>query len=449
MTYLYNRYKISKEIGKGKGGKIYLAYDEIQKKNVAIKEVDKKSKYEENVLKHIKNKNIDYKNIIECYDIITDHNKYDYFIFEYIKGITLKHFIRLKAFQQFHNCRSYASIMKQLVEGLKLLHSINVVHRDIKCDNIMITSDCQVKIIDFGLSDIEESYKPIRSAKGTPLYMSPEVLCCEKITYKSYLKSDVWSLGTVFYKLLNQKYPYNGNDLYELKDNLIYHKANSNYRKSDSLLYTDKWFNAITNSMLNRNYKLRPNIFQVYENINNFEIYDIKNIRPSLTREEIKIILTLLGYDKQDVKNLDIKKFCQEDLRFIFKGKKILAEYLYDFYLYYYSILMCNYYENPNKIEIIIETYQEVYNSVDVGNSLNRYILEKISSVKPKNSNYILKLLESIYQIDPIINNETSILYKEHYEKYLQELNKNYYRQYIEIQRIIKSLELRISFYRW
>ena len=82
--------------------------------------------------------------------------------------------------------------MKQLFQAINHCHAQNIVHRDIKPDNIMITNDDSVRLIDFGLSKASKKGKQLKTVAGTPYYMSPEVL---EGAYSK--KADIWSLGVL------------------------------------------------------------------------------------------------------------------------------------------------------------------------------------------------------------------------------------------------------------
>ena len=109
--------------------------------------------------------------------------------------------------------------------GLNYLHTIGIVHRDLKLENFMFADDKKqkVKIIDFGLSKYWDS-KPFKAFKGTPYYVSPEVLRKIEITDVC----DEWSLGICLYRMLTAEYPFNGQDFDDLFNNI----QNADYDRS-------------------------------------------------------------------------------------------------------------------------------------------------------------------------------------------------------------------------
>lgn len=100
--------------------------------------------------------------------------------------------------------------MKQLFQAINHCHAQNIVHRDIKPDNIMITDTDTVRLIDFGLSKASKN-KKLSTIAGTPYYMAPEVL------EGAYTKqADIWSLGVILYTLVSGYLPFQGNSSAEV-----------------------------------------------------------------------------------------------------------------------------------------------------------------------------------------------------------------------------------------
>jgi calcium-dependent protein kinase len=144
-------------------------------------------KIHDNIIKFI-----DYKN---C-----DH--YYYFIYEYFNGINLSDYIH-DNYDNFNDCL-IKNIIKQILNGFNFLHKNNIIHCDIKLDNIMINKKNIIKIIDFDLSKIIKKEYISDSIFGTIQYIAPESydLCI----YSK--KSDIWSLGIVFYNIITNEFPY-------------------------------------------------------------------------------------------------------------------------------------------------------------------------------------------------------------------------------------------------
>ncbi len=99
------------------------------------------------------------------------------------------------------------TIFMQICEGLNYCHQKNIVHRDIKLENILLDEKNNVKIIDFGFSVIIEPDKKLNIFCGTPSYMAPEI--AGKVLYKG-APTDIWSLGIILYILLCGTFPFRG-----------------------------------------------------------------------------------------------------------------------------------------------------------------------------------------------------------------------------------------------
>ncbi|CAD8070940.1 unnamed protein product [Paramecium sonneborni] len=122
-----------------------------------------------------------------------------YIVQEYLEGKTLSQFIKTVDMEETH----IKQIVIELLNSISYLHSQDIIHRDIKPDNIIITTEGQVKLIDFGLSSHSES-KLSYDKCGTLLFMAPEM-----IFKQPYLKSvDIWSCGIIAYQLINKKHPF-------------------------------------------------------------------------------------------------------------------------------------------------------------------------------------------------------------------------------------------------
>lgn len=136
-------------------------------------------------------------NIEIVYDIIVNKN-FIYILTEYISGTNLA---------QLHNILNkeiLKKIINQTYEGLNYIHKLNIIHGDIKLENIMFTNNQQIKIIDFDLSRICNNYISSKILFGSENYIAPESF--DLHIYSK--KSDVWSFGISLYKLILNKFPY-------------------------------------------------------------------------------------------------------------------------------------------------------------------------------------------------------------------------------------------------
>ena len=144
---------------------------------------------------------LDHPNIISLKDVIFDKPNL-YLFYDLCESGTLSDYVQSSNYDLFFAIKLFI----QILYGLAYLHDNNVVHRDLKLDNILISSDNIVKIADFGLSKARNDDQPLTTICGTILYMSPEILLGEKYDGK---KADLWSIGIILYSLLFKCFPWN------------------------------------------------------------------------------------------------------------------------------------------------------------------------------------------------------------------------------------------------
>lgn len=210
-------YRIEKKLGGGGMGDVYLAEDTRLNRKVALKFL------KDNLLNDRWAKRqfireaqafalLEHQNICAVHSIeeIDGHN---FIVMQYIEGQTLSAYLDGRQL----SADEVISITRQIIDALSVAHSHNIIHRDIKPGNIIITPDKQVKVLDFGLakiiqqkqkSDYEEAPSTHISQNGlilgTVAYMSPEQLRAEKLDYRS----DIFSAGIVIYEMLSKHNPF-------------------------------------------------------------------------------------------------------------------------------------------------------------------------------------------------------------------------------------------------
>ncbi|EFF41094.1 serine/threonine-protein kinase [Mycoplasmopsis alligatoris] len=227
---LYKKYKIISLIGTGGMGAVYLVETlDSEKKRFALKyrHTDRnvknleRFKSELNFLKKIKSKNIPY-----VYDYHINEGIDEYFVMEYIEGLTIKESIKLHGSLNTRTAITYA---KQIAAGLSELHNLGIIHRDIKSENIIISKTQDIKIIDLGISLDSDSqrYTKTNNVLCSPYYAAPETLNGKEHTTKLV---DVYALGILLYEMLTGKYPYSGSDS---AGTIIMHKNNEMPRVKD------------------------------------------------------------------------------------------------------------------------------------------------------------------------------------------------------------------------
>ena len=220
-----NFYKYGRLLGKGAFGKVNLALHIASGKLVAIKSFNKKKllsehskqkiKTEIDVLKKLKNSNY-FTKIYDSFQTETHILIVMQFICADLLGFIRK---REKLSEKISKI-----IFIQIIQGLKYMHKFNIVHRDIKLDNLLLDLSNTIKICDFGVSKVLKSPDEIMYDQcGTPAYIAPEVF--GNSGYKGF-SCDVWSLGVTLYYMLKGEQPFKGKNLEELKKNIFGQKCN-------------------------------------------------------------------------------------------------------------------------------------------------------------------------------------------------------------------------------
>jgi serine/threonine protein kinase/DNA-binding beta-propeller fold protein YncE len=215
----FGKYEIISEIGRGGMGIVYQALDQANSRMVAIKQLVLESI---DPTKHREFKDrfrreaamaarLDHPNIVTVFDVeagTQDNNTY-YYVMEFLEGQSLRKELELRGGKM--TPEEYHLILKQVAEGLAYAHSLNVVHRDVKPDNIFIMQDGRVKLTDFGIArtvDYEQTHLTKTGVMlGTLAYVSPEQLQDAKNVDH---RADIFSLGVVSYESLCGKLPFTG-----------------------------------------------------------------------------------------------------------------------------------------------------------------------------------------------------------------------------------------------
>ena len=201
-----SHYKILEKIGEGGMGVVYKAEDKKLKRTVALKFLPPEWTHEPEAKKRFLREAqaaaaLDHPNICTIYEINSAKGKI-FISMAYIKGQTLKHKLESGPLE----IQDAQGIIMQIALGLHEAHQNGIVHRDIKPGNIMLTEKGLAKITDFGLAKLETGADMTRTIRimGTVAYMSPEQARGEKVD----LRSDIWSVGVMFYEMLTGKLPF-------------------------------------------------------------------------------------------------------------------------------------------------------------------------------------------------------------------------------------------------
>lgn len=203
-----SHYKILEKIGEGGMGVVYKALDTRLKREVAIKFLPGKIANNPDARQRFLMEAqaaaaLNHPNIATIYEV-DEEDDLVFFAMEYIHGENLKDKLN-RSQLDLSQC---LSIIRQIAAGLQAAHRKQIAHRDIKSENIMLTEDGRVKVMDFGLAKSGEQGGLKESAviSGTPAYMSPELLQDAEVDYRT----DIWSFGVVIYEMLCGELPFQG-----------------------------------------------------------------------------------------------------------------------------------------------------------------------------------------------------------------------------------------------
>lgn len=210
-----NRYKIIKSIGEGGMANVYLAFDTILEREVAVKILRGDLAEDEKFVRRFQREansasSLKHPNIVEVYDVGEDDGKY-FIVMEYINGKTLKSLIKKRGVLTLEEV---IDIMLQLTSAVSCAHDSYIIHRDIKPQNVMILEDGRVKITDFGIAMAlnNNELTQTNSVMGSVHYLPPE----QANGSGSTIKSDIYSLGILMFELLTGKLPFKGENAVEI-----------------------------------------------------------------------------------------------------------------------------------------------------------------------------------------------------------------------------------------
>jgi eukaryotic-like serine/threonine-protein kinase len=198
---MINRFEVSKRLGEGLQGKVYLGWDPSLERQVAIKVITPANgdvAYSQDVVDEARiAAKISHPNVVPIYEVGMYHSS-PLLVFEFVDGMTLKDY--LKEHGRFNETDAL-SIMVRIAVGLKYAHDQGIVHLDLSPNNIMIDKEGRPRIMDFGLARVIASIDKNlyeNDIAGTPRYMTPEHIAGKKLTPAS----DIFTLGLLFYELL-------------------------------------------------------------------------------------------------------------------------------------------------------------------------------------------------------------------------------------------------------
>lgn len=201
------RYEIISRIGMGGMADVYKAADRVLNRYVAVKVLKREFREDENFVKKFWSEaqsaaGLQHPNIVNIYDVAVDRGLY-YIVMELVEGITLKEYIQKK---EKLTPKEVIGITLQVCAGIETAHSNQIIHRDVKPQNIIISKEGKVKVTDFGIAKATSSNTISTNVMGSVHYTSPE----QARGGFSDAKSDIYSLGITMYEMITGQLPFDG-----------------------------------------------------------------------------------------------------------------------------------------------------------------------------------------------------------------------------------------------
>ncbi|CAD8191869.1 unnamed protein product [Paramecium pentaurelia] len=253
-------YQIMKVLGEGGFGKVMLGKHKISGEQVAIKLIDSGKLWnaedidlvfrEAEVMKNLRHNNI--VKILNCYTL---PNMQVVLIMEFLQGGDLVEYLQEKGGLSEQEARI---IFRQIAEAIRYCHDKRLIHRDLKLENILLTSKIEkiIKIIDFGIATVSTNFTIDKVDRGSLSYMPPELMSGQAIEIKPSI--DIWALGVILYALVCGNLPFTSKNDEQTIDNIL----KCNYSFPPSLTLTKEYKDLIIN-MLNPDQNQRYSAYQV------------------------------------------------------------------------------------------------------------------------------------------------------------------------------------------
>ena len=205
--FVGDRYEIISKIGTGGMSDVYKAKDHTLGRFVAIKVLKPEFSEDVNFVTKFRTEaqsaaGLEHPNIVNIYDVGSENGMH-YIVMEYVEGITLKTYIEKKGQLTF---KETVSIAIQVARGIEAAHNKGIIHRDIKPQNIIISTEGKVKVTDFGIARAASSNTISADVMGSVHYASPEQARNGFVDGKS----DIYSLGIVMYEMVTGRVPFDG-----------------------------------------------------------------------------------------------------------------------------------------------------------------------------------------------------------------------------------------------
>ena len=263
---IYQQYLFNHIVGKGKNCIVFNAYDIINKRNVAIKKIEKSPLTLEDL--SLIQTEIDtlkvcqHPYVVKLYEIIETYNEV-YIILEYCELGNL--FFYLSKINFDLKEEQIVTYVHDISKAVYSMHNLGIIHRDLKLSNIALTkknNKIEIRILDFGLSKILGPNQFCNEGYGTPGYAAPEVIN----RYNYSFEADIWSIGVICYFLCMKRLPFNylrnGNNELDMVQNTLLDDVKFDYNIMKNY---SKYAEKFIRDLMNKNNYERPNIIEVLE----------------------------------------------------------------------------------------------------------------------------------------------------------------------------------------
>lgn len=291
-----NRYMIVTSLGEGGMADVYLAVDTILNREVAIKVLrGELSNDPVTLLRFQREANaaskLNHPNVVDVYDV-GEHENRHYIVMEYVRGRTLKQLITQRGAL---DKKEAVDIMIQLTSAVDHAHENNIIHRDIKPQNVLVKDDGTIKITDFGIALAHDAVQLTQSdaVLGSAHYLAPETTRGEPATNQI----DIYALGIVFYELLSGSVPFKGDNPVQIAMKHLREEIPSIRAFNPTLPQSIE--NIITKATV-KNRKLRyPNTKDMLQDLQNCLLEEYANVDKLVFNEQEKIPTVIMDEMKQ------------------------------------------------------------------------------------------------------------------------------------------------------
>nr|XP_023029703.1 serine/threonine-protein kinase MARK2-like isoform X4 [Leptinotarsa decemlineata] len=316
------KYKLLKTIGKGNFAKVKLAKHVPTGKEVAIKIIDKTQLTPGSLQKLFREvrimKMLDHPNIVKLFQVI-ETEKTLYLVMEYASGGEVFDYLVLHGRMKEKEARAK---FRQIVSAVQYCHQKRIIHRDLKAENLLLDSEMNIKIADFGFSNEFTPGNKLDTFCGSPPYAAPELFQGKKYDGPEV---DVWSLGVILYTLVSGSLPFDGSTLRELRERVLRGKYRIPFYMStdcENLLKKFLVLNPAKRASLETIMKDRW-MNQGYVGYENDELKPYVEPEQDMTDPKRIEALVCLGFNRYDVENsLDSQKYDDAFATYLLLGRK-------------------------------------------------------------------------------------------------------------------------------